>query len=65
MPTIHLVLTLPPTAARQITCVRAQHWVSQISYLPDLRLLSIGTHTFFGVSENGCANFLACLTVRG
>lgn len=28
----------------------AQHWVSQISYLPDLRLLSIGTHTYFGVS---------------
>ncbi|CAM9994730.1 unnamed protein product [Scytosiphon promiscuus] len=26
----------------------AKHWVSQISYLPDLKLLSIGTHTFFG-----------------
>eukprot|EP00752_Nemacystus_decipiens_P001972 g1896.t2 len=29
----------------------ARHWVSQISYLPDLRLLSIGTHTFLGTER--------------
>ncbi|CAM9301679.1 unnamed protein product [Ectocarpus sp. 4 AP-2014] len=29
----------------------ARHWVSQISYLPDLRLLSIGTHNFFGAER--------------
>lgn len=49
----HLMPTPPSLPALVKPPSHAQHWVSQISYLPDLKLLSIGTHTFLGVSENG------------
>lgn len=61
----YLVPTPPSLPAFVKPPAHSQHWVSQISYLPDLRLLSIGTHTFFGVSENTSGgSFLACLTIR-
>lgn len=31
--------------------IARQHWISKVSYFPAYRLLSIGTHTFFGVSD--------------